>query len=118
MAPAAIATVAGWKVTKPEGSESVTDTPPVGAGLLSVIVPWRYASARSVPADSVRPNRRRRHIDRGKSRTKPVRDRRNRGASDPASRQDRDVDSRQTFRHSDVRRDEAIVPLLLSRKTI
>src|ERR1035437_7743390 len=33
-APAANATVAGWKGTNPAGSESGTDTPPVGAGRL------------------------------------------------------------------------------------
>ena len=42
----------------------------------------------------------------------------NRRASDPASGQNRDVDSRQAFRNSDVRRTEAIDPLLLSRKMI
>ena len=52
VAPAANATVAGWKVTNPSGSESVTDTPPVGAGLLSVRVPLTVRVSPMVPADS------------------------------------------------------------------
>src|SRR5664280_1918407 len=52
VAPAANATVAGWKVTNPAGSVSVTDTPPVGAGLLSVRVPLTVRVSPMIPADS------------------------------------------------------------------
>src|SRR5206468_11685206 len=55
VAPAAIGTVAGWKVTRPEGSESVTDAPPFGAGPLSVIVPVAVRVSPIVPADSTTP---------------------------------------------------------------
>src|ERR1039458_10256107 len=52
VAPAANATAAGWKVTNPAGSDSVTDTPPAGAGLLSVRVPLIVRVSPMVPADS------------------------------------------------------------------
>ena len=76
----------------------------VGAGLLSVIVPVAVRVSPIVSADSVTLTVGDVTLTVANPGRKPVRDRRDRGASDPASRQDRDVDSRQTFRHGDVRR--------------
>src|ERR1039457_3784612 len=52
VAPAANATVAGWKVTNPARSVTVPDTPPGGAGALSVRVPLTVRVSPMIPPDS------------------------------------------------------------------